>query len=96
MQSHPFSIDNRHALTIELGVCFLFRQVATVCTVLYLCQWGLFRCVIGIGLVSFKLALLRCSAHGAIASTCPAIMECRTDCPQRFVQVLFEHHTETW
>ena len=62
MLSHALAIDNRRALTIELRVCYLFRQVATVCTVLYMCKWGLFLCVVDFGLVSYKLALL-CVPH---------------------------------
>ena len=62
MLSHALAIDNRRALTHEVEVCYLFRQVATVCTVLYLCQRGLFRCVIDFGLVSHKQALL-CLPH---------------------------------
>ena len=52
----------RRALTNEVDVCYLFRQVATVCTVLCMCKRELFLCVVYFGLVSYKLALL-CVPH---------------------------------
>ena len=62
MLSHALAIDNRRALTNEVEVCYLFRQVATVCTVLCMCKRELFLCVVYFGLVSYKLALL-CVPH---------------------------------
>jgi hypothetical protein len=62
MLSHALAIDNRRALTNEVEVCYLLRQVATGCTVLCMCKRELFLCVVYFGFVSYKLALL-CVPH---------------------------------